>query len=117
MKIRIEKTYTAPYQMDRVKAEISEFKAMYTEQDILNHFRAETESCEQIPHYFDILHYDIKAFPSGWMYNDINSYCVEMVLTDTGVFSRMIKIRFYINQNFEINLDPDMYSVIEFRPI
>ena len=106
LKITIDKYFK---ENTRIKEDVAEFKNCYTLNDLLLRFVDETGTDEI--YGCDIVNYRIEAFDKGWLYGEVTAYQVQMVLDG---YSKMFKIRFYIDKNFEVNLDPDLYTVKKF---
>lgn len=112
MKMSINKKYVEDYQMERVKADAKEFKAMYTDADILNSFR------EQLKDYrtytAEIVYCKVEAMDSGWARGNETTFCVEMLVED---FRKMYKLRFYVGMNLEVDNRPNLVTVREFDEV
>ena len=109
LKIKIDKEFVKDYQMERVKADVSEFKTAFTIGDLKMRFVEETENFEL--YGLDVISYQIEAIDSGWACGSKTIYAVSMILDG---ISKVYKVRFYISQNLEVELRPDLYYVKRF---
>ena len=112
MKIKIDKKYTADYQIDRVKEAIKSFKEVFTENDLLAMFRSEFDwhdnwCCE-------IVNCEIRAFDAGTFYNNETTFAIEMLLEG---FSEVDKIRFYYTTGFGVNIAKDMHTIKVYKEV
>lgn len=110
LKITMDKEFVEDYQIERVKEDMNEFKNMYTINDLKNRFMDETESFEI--YGAEIISYKISAFDSGWACGNKTCYAVDMILDG---FEKMFKVRFYIDQDYMIDLRPNLYTVKTFK--
>lgn len=89
MKIAVDKEYTSIANYDKVKADIVDFKAAYTEGDLLRMF------CEKFEEFggsaFDVLRCDGEAF-CGSPYSD-TTFCFIMWVMN---WSNVHRFQFYI---------------------
>ena len=99
MKIKIDKTYTEEYMMERTKEQAKEFKEMFTDGDLLWMFREAVDMEDEL-YGLDIIRCNLSAFPGGTMETDENHYHVEMLCEGFKVF---YKLSFYISQSAEID--------------
>lgn len=101
MKITIDKEFTAVAQVPRVKEDIKEFKARYTENDLLSAFW----DTVNIPHPYghSVILSEIDAFPSGWTTGDKTSFHVQLV---TRGFREFLEISFYCDLDLNIDTRP-----------
>ena len=104
MKITIDRDMTEAYLVDRTKAQMKEFKEIYTDGDLLRMFR-EAINCTELGYNFDIIRCNLRAFPGGWAESDETHYCVEMLLEG---FKEFYKVYFYITQSGEVDTRKDM---------
>ena len=98
MKIVIDRKYTEDCKLARTKAQIKEFKEIYTENDLVRMFQGATG--ETLPFIEEIVYCRMEAFSGGTAETDETHYSVDMML-DT--FSAVYKIHFYITQSGEID--------------
>ena len=109
MRISIDKEYTAPYEYAHVKDDIKAFSDGVTIRDIIAHFLGNIEM--QIGN-FEIIHYTVRAFSGGWAHkNNMTCYVVEAVLEG---WEKLYKVRFYIDQDWEVNITPGWYKFITY---
>lgn len=120
MKITIEKRLTTLDKLERTKQQAKEFKAMYTDGDLLRMFRDAVDGWEY-GYSDEIIRCSLEAFPGGTMETDENHYSVDMVLEG---FKRFTKIHFYISQSGEVDVREvwngndglmKMYSIEEYK--
>lgn len=101
MKFTIDNKLVLAYNRDIVKAQIAEFKACYTDGDLLRMFEEATDNWFN---YNEIVYTKLDAFTGD--YDDdsksVNHYAVEMLLES---YDKFIKINFYISQSGEVNTD------------
>ena len=113
LKIKIDKTYTADYQIDRVKEAIKEFKEVFTENDLLAMFRSEFDwhdnwSCK-------IVKSEINAFDAGTFYdNNETTFAIKMLLEG---FSEIDKISFYYTTGFGVNIEKNMHTIRVYKEV
>lgn len=99
MKTSVCKDYTTLAELPRVKADLKEFKARYTDGDLKSFFMDETQDYSAWCH--DVVSASVQGFPAGTDYNDETSFCVDLVTMGTSEFC---KIRFYCNMELQIDL-------------
>ena len=102
MKITIDKHFTTLDKVDRTKEQMKEFKAMYTDGDLLRMF-SETVDNWDLGFGQDIIYCNLEAFPGGSAETDETHYHVEML---TEKYNGYNKISFYISQSGEIDTRP-----------
>ena len=108
IRISIDKEYTAPYEFAHVKDDIKAFSDGVTIRDIIAHFLANIEKSGN----FEIIHYTVRAFSGGWAHkNNMTTYVVEAVLE---TWEKLYKVRFYIDQDWEVNITPGWYKFITY---
>ena len=110
MKMTIDKTFTENWQMDRVKADVKEFKAMYTDGDILRSFQEQTEDYRT--YAADIVYCKASAMDSGWAFGNVTTFCIEMMVEAP---CKIYKLRFYIDMNLKIDNRPNLITVQVFK--
>lgn len=98
MKITVEKQFTTLALLPQVKADMKEFKARYTDIDLLNAFIDATDIVD--PYAADILRCDVEAFPAGTDFNDETHFFVEMV---TFSYAKICVLRFYVDMNLTVD--------------
>lgn len=98
MKITINKKFTEAEMMERTQSQSKEFKAMYTDADLLRMFR-EATGCQQ-GYTDEIIRCNLSAFPGGAYETDETHYEVDILLEGYKSFT---KIHFYISQSLEID--------------
>lgn len=100
MKTTILKNFTTLEQAPKVKADAQEFKARYTDGDLLNAFR------DTVDYWYcytgEIVSCTVEAFPAGTDYIDENGeepthFYVKMTIDDE--FSEIDKITFYTDMD------------------
>lgn len=99
MKITMDKDMTESYMIDRTKAQMKEFKEMFTDGDLLRMFR-EAVNDTGLGYNYEIIRCNLRAFPGGTQETDETHYCVEMLLEG---FREFIKLHFYIDQSCNID--------------
>jgi len=102
MKITIDRDYTTISQAEKVKEDIKEFKARYTDGDLKRAF------CDALgiwpTNSFDILMVTGKAFPGGFYYNDETHFSIEIIaVNDISCILGFCKMHFYCDM--ELNID------------
>ena len=108
MRIKLNKKYTEGHQIERVKEDIKEFKEMYTEADLLNAFREQTNYYKN--YCADIIKLDIEAFDAGTHYDELTTFMVFMILDG---INEMTKIRFYADKN--LNIHENLVNINEYK--
>lgn len=98
MKITVDKEFTNGYEMAQVKEDIKEFKARYTDGDVLNAMRSQTDFWGGYGE--DIIKAEAKAFPAGWDFQNKTLFAVEMLIDG---YNEMYKIRFYIDMDLNVD--------------
>lgn len=98
MKITVEKKYTTLEKLPQVKADMKEFKARYTDNDLLNAFVDATDIID--PYAADILRCDVEAFPAGSDFDDETHFGVEMV---TFTYAKVCVLRFYVDMDLTVD--------------
>jgi len=120
MKITIEKRLTTLDKLERTKQQAKEFKAMYTDGDLLRMFRDAIDGWEY-GYSDEIIRCNLEAFPGGTMETDETHYSVDMVLEG---YKRFTKLHFYITQSGEVDVREvwngsdglmKMYSIEEYK--
>ena len=108
MKIKLNRKYTEDYQIDRVKADMKEFKESFTEADLLNIFRdaAGFNKCG------DIIKMDVEAFDAGSYYGEETSFHVDILLDG---YSEMTKISYYADKY--MNITEDLITIRTFKEV
>lgn len=76
MKITIDKKNTEGYQREQVKADIAEFKACFTDGDILREF---IDQLDLDIFVYDIIYINGEAFPSGWACGNDTNFMIEVM--------------------------------------
>lgn len=112
MKITISKKFVESYQLDRVKADAKEFKGRYTDGDLLRSFMDQTNDYRC--HAGNIVYCNVEAMDAGWYYGEKTHFVVEMLVEG---FKKLYKLRFYVNMNLEVCLDPLLIQVREFKEV
>lgn len=114
LKIRIDRKYVAKDEMEIIKDQVDEFKYMVTKNDLLRFFKEQTDGLYDRV-CGEIIKCDIKAI-GGYKPGKgiIASYCVDMILDN---YVRMWRVHFYIEQDGEVNLNPLLYDVQEYKMI
>lgn len=106
MKVTINKEYTTLAQVEKVKADIKDFKSMYTEKGLLSAF---SDATGLVDYFCDVYSCEVEAFPENMLIDSDTVFCVEMV---AGVkFSTFYTIRFYCNISCEV----DTRDLIDYR--
>lgn len=121
MKITMDKSFTGPNRVARTKAQMKEFKEMYTDGDLLRMFR-EAIGDSSLGFNYDIIRCNLRAFPGGYNETDETHYCVEMLLEG---FREFVKLYFYISQSGAVNVKSvwvgnewiNMYDIRRFREV
>ena len=107
LRIKIDKEYTRPSQVAKVKEDIRDFSDGMTVNDLLAHFLS---SVNRDLETFDrhVRYYEISAFPGGWAYDDITSYSVGMLVE---CWKKIYKVHFYIDQDWKVNTERMMWTI------
>lgn len=112
MNITLDKENTTIALKDQVKADMKEFKARYTDSDLK---RAFEDALDYGKTYGgDVLKADVQAFPSGWINDNATHFAVDM-LVDNCI--ALYRIRFYCDMNLEVNTDPILVTIKEYRAV
>ena len=107
MRIKIDREYTRPSQVQRVKDDIRDFSENATVKDLLVQFLSAIDRELETWNY-TIHHYEISAFPGGTYVKDITSYSVGMLVE---CWKKIYKIHFYIDQDWNIRTESFMWSI------
>ena len=90
MKITVNKEFTTLSQLPKVKDDIKEFKARYTDGDLKSMF------CDVVNDWTaygaEIISVSGEAFPGGYVYNDETQFHIEIICRKYGEF---VVLRFY----------------------
>lgn len=121
MKITMDKSFTESNRVERTKAQMKEFKEMYTDVDLLRMFR-EAIGDSSLGFNYAILRCNLRAFPGGYSETDETHYNVEMLLEG---FREFIKLTFYISQSGVLDVRPrwvckewmNMYEIRRYREV
>lgn len=98
MKITVCKEYTTLSQLPQVKADISEFKARYTDGDLKTFFCDATGNNSMC--CADIVSVNVEAFPGGTDYNNETHFSVTVLCRS---WHRFIEAHFYCDMELQIN--------------
>lgn len=80
MKTSIDKRYTTLEQADKVREDLKEFKARYTDGDLLRTF---CDTFDLYPaHSREVLSVRVVAFPGGTDYSNETHFSVDIIATD-----------------------------------
>ena len=109
MKIKVDRNYVESYQLERVKEDMSEFKAMYTDNDILRALRDELDWHEG--EVGDVVYMNVEAIDSGWAYGNVTHFVVSAMIDDRW---SIYKVRFCVNMNLDI-INRHMVSIMNYR--
>lgn len=109
MKITVDKRFTAEYQRDQVKADIAEFKARYTDRDVLDAFQAQSDCWKGWSQ--DIIRCNAEALPAGAYYGDVTVFSFEILLESEVCF---VKIRCWLDMDLNL-FGENSWKVKEYR--
>lgn len=112
MKIKINRQYVEDYQMDRVKADMKEFKERYTDGELLYQFIEQTDITK--PYSSDIVYCNVKAMDSGWAFGNKTVFQVEMLCDN---LIAMYKISFYVDMDLHVDTRKLLVTFQEFKPV
>ena len=112
MKITMDRKYVEDYQVDRVKADMKEFKERYTDGDLLREFMDQTGNVK--PYAADIVYCNVKAIDSGWAYG--NTTCFQVSMLCDGIIA-MYKLSFYIDMDLKVDTREPLVNFQEFKPV
>lgn len=103
MKTYIDKEYTTIAQSAKVRDDLKEFKARYTDGDLKHFFLRQTDTSKG--YCSRVVEAVVTGFPGGYLYNDETRFCVSLILDsgNPGIPSDMMKICYYCNLDLEIN--------------
>ena len=117
MKIIIDKQYTTLAQLPIVKEKVKQFKASYSDRDLLNEFVSAMDDIgryEYTSFIGEIVKCEVSAFPSD-MITDKMSYSVYISIEGPWNF---MKVHFYLAEKdsgaLEVDCRQDLYYVKEF---
>ena len=96
MKITMDKKFTEVYYMDQVKNDMKEFKARYTDGDLLRAFIDATGQWAS----GDIIKCDISAFTAGYLFDNVTSFCVNMIVDE---YSSIVRLHFYVDMDLTVD--------------
>lgn len=121
MKITMDKDMTESYMVDRTKAQMKEFKMIYSDSDLLRMFADDVNRGDLMIGY-KILQCDLRAFPGGSRETDETHYCVEMTLKG---WREYVELYFYISQSGELSTEPrwignawlNMYDITTYKQV
>ena len=106
MKTYIDKTMTTLAQAAKVREDLKEFKARYTDGDLKSFFLRQTDTTKG--YCSRVVEAVVKGFPSGFMTGDETHFQVSLLLDtcDCGIMSNeLVKIRYYCDLDLNVNLD------------
>lgn len=109
MKIRINKEFTENWQIERVQSDAKEFKARYTDGDVLRAFQNATEDYRT--YNADIIYMNVSAMDAGSYYDNQTIFCVD-VMTES--ITRIFKIRYYVDMKLNVMTDANLITVREY---
>lgn len=98
MKTRVNKDLTTLAQAAQVKADLAEFKARYTDGDLMHFYNEATDDPRGYCHR--IIESVVEGFPGGSAYNDETQFCVSLIAID---YASVVEIRYYCNMELEID--------------
>lgn len=101
MKFTISKEYTTLAQLPKVKDDIKEFKARYTERDLASYFLSVVD-VDNAPFCEEIISCNVNAFPAGYSYNDETAFSVYIIMHG---FRSFHEIHFYCDIDLNIRTD------------
>lgn len=104
MKTYVDKDMTTIAQAAKVREDLKEFKARYTDGDLKRFFLDQTNTTKG--YCSRIVEATVTGFPGGAMWGDATMFCVNLLLDscDCGIMSNeLIKIRYYCD--IELNVD------------
>ena len=99
MKFTIVKGYTTLAQLPKVKEDCKEFKARYTDKDLLSIFCDEITDID-LPYGLSVLSANIEAFPGGSDFDNETAFHVELMAKG---YKSFYVIRYYCNLDFCID--------------
>lgn len=99
MKFTVEKEFTTLAQLPRVKEDCKEFKARYTDNDLLSIFMDEVTDID-LPYGLSVLSANIEAFPGGTDFDNETAFHVEVIARG---FESFYVISYYCNLDFCID--------------
>lgn len=98
MKTKIDRDLTTLAQLGAVKDDLKEFKARYTDNDLLTAFVDVTNIVN--PYGGDILSCEVEAFPAGSDFDNRTAFGVELVVRHANEFC---VVRFYCDLDLTID--------------
>lgn len=104
MKTYIDKSMTTIAQSAKVRDDLKEFKARYTDGDLKHFFLRQTGTTKG--YCSRVVEAVVTGFPGGYLYNDETRFCVSLILDsgDPGIMTNeMMKIRYYCD--LDLNID------------
>lgn len=113
MKISVNKEYTTLSQLPKVKDDMKEFKARYTDGDLKNVFCDVVENEHEHAFRFycsDIVSVNVEAFPAGDLLDNETSFSVTMLCRRHGEF---LEAHFYCN----LGLTVDTRDLTDYRGV
>lgn len=105
MKISVDKEFTTLELRDRVKEDLKEFKARYTDGDLIRAFIDATGKID--PYNTDILSCEVEGFPGGTDFDNETRFKVTIVSRGYGKFC---EVGFYCDMNLVVDTRDLVYS-------
>lgn len=116
MRFSINRDFTKPHEVEQVKSDISDFKASWTENDLLSMF-AHCTGEKLPPEDKEFINCNVSAFPGGSFYENKTHYRVEMLVK---YWNEIYDISFYTDGTWNVFLKTEfgdiMYKCIRYIP-
>ena len=98
MKTKINREYTTIAQAEKVREDLKEFKARYTDGDLMHFYNDAVDDPRGYCHR--IIEATVEGFPGGTDYNNETVFSVDLIAID---YSTVLKIHFYCD--IELTID------------
>lgn len=105
MKITVEKEYTTLAALPKVKADMKEFKARYTDNDLLSAFWDAVEIDHPWGH--NVISANVESFPGGTDFDNKTEFHVSLI---THGWREFCEIDFYCNLDLTVDTRDLMFS-------
>lgn len=115
MTTKVDREYTTLAQVAQVRADLKEFKARYTDGDLMHFYNSATDDARGYCHR--VVEAVVTGFPGGTDYGNETHFCVELIAVD---YNDVLRIRYYCDMNLDIDTrtlvdGTKMYSTTVYR--
>lgn len=108
MNITVDKEFTTIAQADKVKADIKEFKAVYTPEAVVKAFASALDAENEVSpaaivalQCGEVLTMTGEAFPGGYVYGDETQFAIESTVL---CGHEVVSVRFYTDLGLNVSL-------------